>query len=694
MAITILDNRTTVDNADDETTGWTPSDGTQSFAAEGNLSVATAYNIATGTQFYTASATVDHTAAGNEMIYIWSGMVATQNGWKEATLGDSSHMMLIGDGTNQVALAEAGNDRDVFKHGDGQVGFQCFLIDIDYLPTKDAAGEILAVTGSYAALNEAALEDYGGRYVTLSKALGGGDNCFTDIIRYGTGGITVYGGGAATQTTFLEIATEDRDTASGKGHGVLREYTSGTYGVQGTLQFGRATSLGVSYFLDDTVIVNYEDRDVNDDKFQFIVEGNVTDTNDFRLSSSVIVSARPGVTVDMSSSNIDDLHLTNVSFTNLLNAVSFPTDTNGTTRDHIVTGCIFTACGTVIPGSVAMTGCNFIDSNTDELSGAVTIDANSDLANWSNLTFSKDATDTTQHAIVIEAAGTYTFTSFSYTGYEGTGNEAAVRNESGGAVIINVSGGDTPTVQDASGTTTVNNLVDINIKVVDSSATAIQNAAVWVQKTVPDSYLSHASNNVAGDSTLEITTSTSADTPGSGWLEAQSGGLFYDDNYRYISRTATIFTLPVEVTATADAGGSTTSIVDASASFDTDDILVGDPVHNDAGALSYVDAIAPTTLTVTARSDGGSWASSAYSVNTLIRSYITNDIVEVPFIRYVTDVSGDVTNQTSHSADVAITLRARKSTAGTRYFPSVSSGTLTNTGLTSTVQMTEDTIAS
>lgn len=68
------------------------------------------------------------------------------------------------------------------------------------------------------------------------------------------------------------------------------------------------------------------------------------------------------------------------------------------------------------------------------------------------------------HAIELDTATTYTFTNLFFTGYGGTpgsnltpssgANDAAILNSSGGAVTINISGGDIPSVRNTAGSTT------------------------------------------------------------------------------------------------------------------------------------------------------------------------------------------------------------------------------------------------
>lgn len=371
MAVTLVDNRITVSNAE-TLTGWTGVSALNSTRAEGANSVAEAYNIATGIIYFTPGTALNLT---NDLLYIQSYTNALQNGWKEATLGNSSHMAYIFDGTNELALAQAGSDRDVFKHGKGQVQFQSFLIDFDYLSTKNTNGEVLTISGSVGAFNDASVSRVGSRFVTLSKALGGGDNCFVDIIRVdevdasgntttSNSGLSIYGGASGgTEGNFSEIVLEDESIAAGKGHGGIREYTSGSYGCQISLKFGTTNALGNAFFLDSNITLTFEGRDINNDKYGLYVFGNTTNTNDFRLSNSVITSAGPGVTVDMSSTFINVLDLNTVSFSNLLNTVSFPTDTVTNTLSHTVNSCTFNNCGTVTPGTVDFDNNNILNSN-------------------------------------------------------------------------------------------------------------------------------------------------------------------------------------------------------------------------------------------------------------------------------------------------------------------------------------------
>jgi hypothetical protein len=98
---------------------------------------------------------------------------------------------------------------------------------------------------------------------------------------------------------------------------------------------------------------------------------------------------------------------------------------------------------------------------------------------------------TNGHAIEVVLTGTYSFTNNTFTGYAGTagsnltassGNSnAALYNNSGGLVTLNIVGGNSPSVRNgASATTVISNSVTITVTVKNSAGTAIQNARVAI----------------------------------------------------------------------------------------------------------------------------------------------------------------------------------------------------------------------
>ena len=80
-------------------------------------------------------------------------------------------------------------------------------------------------------------------------------------------------------------------------------------------------------------------------------------------------------------------------------------------------------------------------------------------------TFELASGATAAHAFRLTTPGTYTFTDLAFNGFGADGtNTAAVLNDSTGAIVINVFGGDTPTVKNGAGaSTTVNNLTVLTL---------------------------------------------------------------------------------------------------------------------------------------------------------------------------------------------------------------------------------------
>lgn len=108
------------------------------------------------------------------------------------------------------------------------------------------------------------------------------------------------------------------------------------------------------------------------------------------------------------------------------------------------------------------------------------------------------------HAIRITTAGTYSFVGNTFTGFGADGtNGAAIYNDSGGLVTLNISGGGSvPTVRNGAGATTVvNNNVDITIEIRDQDGALITSACeVTVVRSSDTTTLFQEENVVTGSS--------------------------------------------------------------------------------------------------------------------------------------------------------------------------------------------------
>jgi hypothetical protein len=209
------------------------------------------------------------------LIYVW----VFSRGEPDTTANGGIAIQL-GDGTNRIAFHVAGSDKAGFRHDDGPASWQCLVIDTANLPSTSTV-----LAGSLASLNLAAITQVGVAFKTLAKAVGGVQNMFWDVVRYGNDGITITGGTTGDPGTFDQIATADRSTATGAAHGIVRKLADGVYGVQGPLTFGDNAGATGHVFRDTGKTVVFEDRGLTRDKYWIKVVGNATGVGEFSLGT-------------------------------------------------------------------------------------------------------------------------------------------------------------------------------------------------------------------------------------------------------------------------------------------------------------------------------------------------------------------------------------------------------------------------
>lgn len=357
MAVTIVDRRTTLDDAE-ATTNYTPgSYGTVSTdVAEATNAVAESIAIGDQSLYYTMpTGNID---VSDTLVYVYSFNNALQNSWDNTI---PPNALLLGDGTNRIGFHMAGGDKRVFNHLDGPTNWQCFVLDGDQADEMDTAGHSYADAGSFGSLDLTQVVDVGCYHETLSKALAGGYNVAVDIIRYGNDGIYVQGGtSSGAAGTCSQLAAADRSTADGAGHGIFRELQPVAFGCQGPLTFADPTdTTNDQYFEDSGVTIVFEDRNISDGKYYFDVRGNSSQTQSFILTNSSIVAAGPSVKL-ATSADIDVMIFDRVQFIDWGGVIIFPTDSASYT--HEVTNCGFNNCGKITIGTVDFDDNSIIDS--------------------------------------------------------------------------------------------------------------------------------------------------------------------------------------------------------------------------------------------------------------------------------------------------------------------------------------------
>lgn len=137
-------------------------------------------------------------------------------------------------------------------------------------------------------------------------------------------------------------------------------------------------------------------------------------------------------------------------------------DASGTTVNNSNLSLVSTTNNSLtVTSTTVFDNCDF---NTTRISAGIGMTSLSLTTGVPFSTCSFTGSGTTGHAIIITQAGTYAFSNLTFTGYGGTPGDnatpnsgstsAAVYNNSGGAVIIQATGGTQPSVRNGAGATT------------------------------------------------------------------------------------------------------------------------------------------------------------------------------------------------------------------------------------------------
>jgi len=316
------------------------------------------------------------------------------------------------------------------------------------------------------------------------------ENCFIDYLQYGADGtgMTVSGGTFATPETFSDVEGDDVTAAVG----MLSE-SNGVYYLNGPITFGD-TGTASTYFEDGNQLLSSIDHYrsfttsnrtsaeslVSSTHNTIKVVGNSTGVNSFALGSKTGTLGYAGCTIKTGGNrriiftctdvNVDILRLYGNTFINL-GAISFLPDKGG--GDTEVISNSFNGCDQINPDTCVFQ--NNIIAATNDANGGLLVDS-SGSTNQQNLTFISGGTG---HGLYITSTGTYSLTVFNFSGYGSTGTtDAAVYNNSGGLVTLNVSGAASPTYRNGAGaSTTINNNITVTYNnLVNGSEIRIYNA--------------------------------------------------------------------------------------------------------------------------------------------------------------------------------------------------------------------------
>lgn len=393
--------------------------GSGAIGVKNSASTASMYTTSLG-----ATAPYDFSSGGSEFgwhIIMWFNSKSPIN----ATAG---FRIVVGDGTSR-------GHWNVVPRGFYKGGFVTQVVNSARAFDTIAAGSWSA-GGNPGQLTS--ITQVGGVHQTAASIMGSFNNFQLDQMTIGLG-VRTTGGTVGTPNTFEAVRAADEDT----NFWGWWSSTQGQVVGKGKLYIGPASGSATEVFTASAFSVVFADERVAVGFYEISMRGAGTDVT-WTLGSIAAANpsnARWSLTVESDTNSFSDT-----------NGVWKGGDQITLNSPATLTGTTLVNCNKVTQNSATLSGCAVLAANTGD--GVAFIDSNApNLISDSNFTFSDG------HAIRITATGTYTFNGNKFSGYGSDGtNDAAVFNDSGGLVTLNVGGGgDTPTVRNGSGASTVIN---------------------------------------------------------------------------------------------------------------------------------------------------------------------------------------------------------------------------------------------
>jgi len=318
--------------------------------------------------------------------------------------------------------------------------------------------------------------DWFGAQTELINGLAKNENLALDSIDVGSG-IAIHG--SSPDATFADVAdTDEGNTSNRWGYA---NYNGSIIVARGIWEIGTDGSTAqATTFTSDGEVVTWPDGYHSDGSFGLLIDlGN----------ASTVVD----INSDLISEGADGTEDTRADFT-----------VTGTSGSGDLTGKIKNFNRIVLTSAFSITGadisCQELTQSSADIDNGTTIRTTS-LTNVATLDDPTFGTTTDLHDVefiqegaghAIEVTGDATFTNIDFTGYSGTPGSnlvaasgsaaAAILNDTGGLVTISISGGDTPSVRNGSGATTiVQNTKSAIVEVLQPDLTARQNARVFLE---------------------------------------------------------------------------------------------------------------------------------------------------------------------------------------------------------------------
>lgn len=224
--------------------------------------------------------------------------------------------------------------------------------------------------------------------------------------------------------------------------------------------------------------------------FQYPRVADEIDFVDFHVPANVVGIEFDGQ--DRGSGDVDILHFTNCLFTSPSSYYWRFASTHDAGADIDFSGASVVGALVTLRSTVSLDRVTFIDCSSITQNGATLTNCNfqNTKVNADNIEAISDASFTsggTGHGIEITSntGSPFDLTNVEFSGYGADGTtDAAIYNNSGGAVTLNIIGGTTPTVRNGAGasTTLVINPVTVTVNVKDAdTGSNIQNARVLLE---------------------------------------------------------------------------------------------------------------------------------------------------------------------------------------------------------------------
>ena len=492
MANQITDNRTLVDNAD-SATPYDNLSGTAAGTLDTDVKIQGTGSIALNVTNTRAGLLFDAASAqnwSNNVFYVWinCGIV----GLLDTKVNGGFTIRFCGATVSDfIEFYVGGNDSwPVTVEG----GWAQFVVDVEATPSN---------TGGTPPATSA-IRYVGFSAVTASVMTKMVDNTWIDESRRlpdGTPGVIIEGrDGGSTDWDWADVVAQ-----LGVGVGTVKNGPGGSYVLNTPIQFGinDTTTHG---FTDTNQILLWEDQEfAPTDLYSFSALGNSGGTTNVtwgvKTGTGDAATGAQGLTVSAASGGVrwgmdfDDPNLDGINFYGCVfqHGGGFQVDDPACS---LISTTFLDCTSARVDNAGDFLRCKIISANTGDGVPFITTDDLTDIV-FCEFEFSDGhALELTTPRVATQASKGNKFTGYGVIG----SNDAAVFNNSGGAVVINVTdSGDTPTFRNGSGaTTTVNNNVTLTLTVRNQVGDLLEGINCRFEELVGGALIAQGATNGSG----------------------------------------------------------------------------------------------------------------------------------------------------------------------------------------------------